>query len=1219
MKYLWILSFLILGIAYSQTDTLICGFDSSFVESYPQDYQINSFQIGGQLAPATTPNGASVRIVVIFAQFSGDNNDVNDNDWPKDQMPTWADNSFIATNPNQAPFTPGSLSHYYYYMSNGQNKITSYIYPQLVIINGSVSSNVGNSNFSVLQQVDQNINWAQFDKWYMMETYHQYFDSTDGYVDAVYIIWRNINASWDGVGSLLLNDPNNPFTTHDGKKIIDRVPTIGMTLNMGKSHNYRLQGKTLWVLAHEYGHYLWGSSHDFEERACDGYAKRGMGLMNAAYMGRLGINPQEKYLLGYTTYTDLFYDQQGTLGDYLTTGNSYRIPIPLYINGIPNINPSEFFVIANYESVSLGSIYNSATADGIYIYHVTSSDYRMNCMSMVDADGLYQWEVTGWQAVTGLGGSSDWHCVYGENVQPSYLPKIRKVSVDKINGRNVIQPVVSARYLNPSGQNVWWDRWFDENGIQQYAFGGPPDAYNIGYNQIFSPWSNPPSKDKNNTTTNIAVELLSKSGSTFNLKFYTSSASSLAAPPAKPSLLQVSVGSLHHPLLTWSANSEPNLNCYKLYKSTNSGQSWQFLAQTASNSYEDISELFCTTNVLYKVTAINTSSLESVASDQIAAVLDPMTSDLYINNGQTLVISGTCNLQKDIYVLVGGSLNIIPGSILNMTDNSLFIEGTLTAIGGTTGLSDRITFQPGGTSGYWGLITFSGTQSSGSVLQNIHFNYSTGIQCLDGADVTITGCIFISPAQEIYVYDSSPQITHNNINEPLLSGIICNLAGSFFKDIIINGNTITKSSNNNSYHGYQGIWSYDSKSQVSQNIVNGFYFGAIMNGGSNSMFTYCQYLNPYPNNLFTDNFYGITAGGGSSVLAGDLMSEIGSYNSCHDNIYYDVWCHEYSSVYAGDNWWGGVEPNYLVDGTSWFTYYNEFLWSDPWEEQNLAKGNPSNKAESLNHADKSMSSDSSSNNNLGFGLFLENQGRVDDAIKFYKGLISNDQYVRIALLKLLSIEYKYTKNEIADYLASLMSNNRKYYPLIKKLLGDVYLKRNQFDDAVIAYDNAIKTDPSGYDGISARFEKLFAYLHIKKDSTTASQILSEIKGLNSEDTEVQMRITLAERLMHGKNKSFQKLSYLSNGNIPKSYNLFQNYPNPFNPITTIRYQIPKPGLVTLKVYDILGKETATLVNENKIEGSYDFTFDASRFTSGVYIYQLKVNDYVSSKKMILLK
>jgi hypothetical protein len=93
----------------------------------------------------------------------------------------------------------------------------------------------------------------------------------------------------------------------------------------------------------------------------------------------------------------------------------------------------------------------------------------------------------------------------------------------------------------------------------------------------------------------------------------------------------------------------------------------------------------------------------------------------------------------------------------------------------------------------------------------------------------------------------------------------------------------------------------------------------------------------------------------------------------------------------------------------------------------------------------------------------------------------------------------------------------------------------------------------------------------------------------------------------------------NNNIIPSKFYLLQNYPNPFNPSTTIKYQMPKPGLVTLKVYDILGKEIINLVNENKIAGFYEVNFDASKLPSGIYIYQLKVNDFVSNKKMILLK
>ncbi|MFZ4590997.1 MAG: T9SS type A sorting domain-containing protein, partial [Ignavibacteria bacterium] len=77
--------------------------------------------------------------------------------------------------------------------------------------------------------------------------------------------------------------------------------------------------------------------------------------------------------------------------------------------------------------------------------------------------------------------------------------------------------------------------------------------------------------------------------------------------------------------------------------------------------------------------------------------------------------------------------------------------------------------------------------------------------------------------------------------------------------------------------------------------------------------------------------------------------------------------------------------------------------------------------------------------------------------------------------------------------------------------------------------------------------------------------------------------------------------------------------NPFNPTTKISYALPKSGLVTLKVYDILGKEVATLVNEVKNVGSYTIDFNGSNLSSGVYFYKLSVGDFSSIKKMTLIK
>jgi hypothetical protein len=88
---------------------------------------------------------------------------------------------------------------------------------------------------------------------------------------------------------------------------------------------------------------------------------------------------------------------------------------------------------------------------------------------------------------------------------------------------------------------------------------------------------------------------------------------------------------------------------------------------------------------------------------------------------------------------------------------------------------------------------------------------------------------------------------------------------------------------------------------------------------------------------------------------------------------------------------------------------------------------------------------------------------------------------------------------------------------------------------------------------------------------------------------------------------------------PSDFSLSQNYPNPFNPTTEINYSIPAFRNVVIKVYDVLGKEVATLVNEEKPAGSYEVQFDASKLSSGIYLYKLQAGSFVKTKKMILMK
>jgi hypothetical protein len=90
-------------------------------------------------------------------------------------------------------------------------------------------------------------------------------------------------------------------------------------------------------------------------------------------------------------------------------------------------------------------------------------------------------------------------------------------------------------------------------------------------------------------------------------------------------------------------------------------------------------------------------------------------------------------------------------------------------------------------------------------------------------------------------------------------------------------------------------------------------------------------------------------------------------------------------------------------------------------------------------------------------------------------------------------------------------------------------------------------------------------------------------------------------------------------NVPSSFALYQNYPNPFNPVTNIQYDIPKASNVSLKVYDMGGREISTLVNESKQPGTYNISFDASNLSSGAYFYKLTAGDFTKTMKMILVK
>jgi Secretion system C-terminal sorting domain len=139
-------------------------------------------------------------------------------------------------------------------------------------------------------------------------------------------------------------------------------------------------------------------------------------------------------------------------------------------------------------------------------------------------------------------------------------------------------------------------------------------------------------------------------------------------------------------------------------------------------------------------------------------------------------------------------------------------------------------------------------------------------------------------------------------------------------------------------------------------------------------------------------------------------------------------------------------------------------------------------------------------------------------------------------------------------------------------------------------------------------------MHASSSVKKADRVIGENNGttpeINSNWTGTVWRRPLSEMITAVKDKG---------GNAPERFSLFRNYPNPFNPSTVIKYRLSTAGQVTLKIYDVLGRELTTLVSSHQAAGNHSVTFDGSSLASGVYLCRLESSSYTATMKLLLLK
>lgn len=223
-------------------------------------------------------------------------------------------------------------------------------------------------------------------------------------------------------------------------------------------------------------------------------------------------------------------------------------------------------------------------------------------------------------------------------------------------------------------------------------------------------------------------------------------------------------------------------------------------------------------------------------------------------------------------------------------------------------------------------------------------------------------------------------------------------------------------------------------------------------------------------------------------------------------------------------------------------------------------------------------------------------------------------YRRLYDIGKLSLKPESYFNNLNNVYSSLVqSTNDSLMINIFSQLGSLSLVgEEEYIQAIEEFDDIIQQNPGSEKAVYAEIDAYTTALLIEKGDTTLGKSAAQNYIVNSSDYESKISNLL-------KNNFGAPQKTEETASIPANYNLYQNYPNPFNPVTTIKYDLVKNGNVKLAVYDILGREITILVNEQQQPGRYEVQFNASNLSSGVYIYQLISDEYISSKKMILIK
>jgi tetratricopeptide (TPR) repeat protein len=609
--------------------------------------------------------------------------------------------------------------------------------------------------------------------------------------------------------------------------------------------------------------------------------------------------------------------------------------------------------------------------------------------------------------------------------------------------------------------------------------------------------------------------------------------------------------------------------------------------------------------------------------------------DYDVTGDGLIYVTGTVTISS------GKTLTINPGSqILFDPGTSLIINGTLNANGTS---SQRITFDCSSSPGTWGGIRFN-AGSSGTVSYCDIKHATTGITC-NAYLPSISNCTITGNGTGISVSSvasSNNKISYNTIQNNTSCGIY------------ITQSVITCNNNTISSNGTYGI----NCTNPSNNYIglNPYFHHNTISGNTYGLS--CSYCSPNfidnsssPNrgyNVIRQNATGISVVYNSNVFLG-AGPNAGGYNCLHDNNGYEI-CAAYSCfISAANTWWNKIAPylpnpsvDFSLAYSSSVCYMPMSLTSDP-----NGCGLPQTSVTTVANNQTLLKTSSVSANISGDTYFddeliqlilLESEGKYEDAITSYKQIFGREKNTikgRYALRKLKEccLQLK-QENDFEDYLSksvrTKVTGKDELYALLAEFDYQTLFEKQDYAGVLKNFTDILKTYKNNEEVYKhIVFDIGFLYLNALKDSSQANKYFSYLSMKYPVDPlAINARYLLGKSA--GKDSLAKSVEDLENelgikSEIPTGYELSNNYPNPFNPTTTISYQIPNTGHVTLKVFDMLGREVAILADEMKEAGYYTATFDGTRLSSGVYFARFVVQPqesnkpFVQVKKMLMMK